>query len=350
MRSIKSVISICLMVCFMFMARTVAAEIRPGAITLSPFIGGYVFEGNQDLDELANGFGDLDNELTYGLGLGYHFDEHWAVEGVFNYVDTNVDTDCLDVETYNYHIDGLYHFMPSEKIVPYIAAGAGGIIFDPRDEYNSDHDFAVNYGAGLKYFLTENLAFRVDVRHVISFAETHSNLLGTVGFTIYFGGEKAPVETPRAVEPPRPKVVEPPKDSDGDGVIDSLDKCPNTPKGATVNEVGCWVCKNLNFDFDKWDIRPQYYPCLNEGVEYLESQPDMKVEVQGHTDNIGSQKYNQKLSEKRAMEVMNYLVTKGIAKERLCAKGFGFSDPVATNDTEEGRAKNRRVQFNPISD
>jgi len=141
-----------------------------------------------------------------------------------------------------------------------------------------------------------------------------------------------------------------PADTDGDGVPDSVDKCPNTPKGATVNEVGCWMCKDLKFDFDKWDIKPQYYPCLNEGAEYLKSMPDMKVEIQGHTDNIGSQEYNQRLSEKRAMAVMNYLESKGIAEERLSIKGFGFSKPIARNDTAEGRAMNRRVQFKSISE
>ena len=180
MKLVKSVISVCLMVCLMFIARTATAEIRPGAITLSPSIGGYVFEGNQDLD----------NAPAYGLGLGYHFDMHWATEAVFNYVDTERDTDGRDVDAYLYRIDGLYHFMPSERLVPYIAAGLGGITFDP-DNAGSDNDFAVNYGAGLKYFLSENVALRGDVRHVISFDETQSNLLYTVGLTFLFGGEKA---------------------------------------------------------------------------------------------------------------------------------------------------------------
>ena len=80
--SIKSVIFVCLTVCLVFIARTAAAEIRSGAITLSLFIGGYIFEGNQNLD----------NGPAYGLGLGYAFDKHWAAEAVFNYVDTELDT------------------------------------------------------------------------------------------------------------------------------------------------------------------------------------------------------------------------------------------------------------------
>ncbi len=136
-----------------------------------------------------------------------------------------------------------------------------------------------------------------------------------------------------------------PMDSDGDGIIDTLDQCPRTPKGATVNECGCWVCKDVNFDFDKSNIKPEYYSNLDMQVDFLKRNPDITVEIQGHTDNIGPKEYNQRLSERRARAVMNYLVENGISKERLSAKGYGFSIPMASNETKEGRAKNRRVQF-----
>jgi len=137
-------------------------------------------------------------------------------------------------------------------------------------------------------------------------------------------------------------------DSDGDGVMDDIDKCPGTPKGATVDEFGCWVCKNLNFELNKWNIKPEYHACLDEGVSFLNNNPDINVEIQGHTDSIGSAEYNQKLSEKRAMAVKDYLVSKGIKEERLSIKGYGSSNPLTTNDTEERRSKNRRVQFERI--
>ncbi len=139
-----------------------------------------------------------------------------------------------------------------------------------------------------------------------------------------------------------------PADSDGDGVTDDIDRCPDTPKGATVNEFGCWVCKNLNFELNKWDVKPEYHACLDEGVDYLNNNPDMNVEIQGHTDNIGSEEYNQKLSENRAIAVRDYLISKGIKEERLIIKGYGSSNPLTSNDTEARRSKNRRVQFEPI--
>jgi len=137
-------------------------------------------------------------------------------------------------------------------------------------------------------------------------------------------------------------------DDDGDLVCAELDKCPGTPKGAKVNKFGCWVLGDVLFDFDKSNIKPQYYRFLDDAAKVFEMNPSIKVEVQGNTDNIGTAKYNMKLSLERAKSVMQYLVNKGVAQSRLAVRGFGFSRPVATNDTDEGRALNRRVELTPM--
>lgn len=137
-------------------------------------------------------------------------------------------------------------------------------------------------------------------------------------------------------------------DTDGDGVPDHADKCPNTPAGAKVNQCGCWVLEGITFSTGKWDIKSESYPVLDEVVSVLEKNSALKVEVQGHTDNVGTQEMNQTLSQKRAEAVMNYFVKKGIEKDRLSAEGYGFSRPVGSNDTPEGRAQNRRVQLKPM--
>ena len=137
-------------------------------------------------------------------------------------------------------------------------------------------------------------------------------------------------------------------DDDGDLVCAELDKCPGTPKGAKVNKFGCWVLGDVLFDFDKYNIKPQYYRFLDDAARVFEMNPSIKVEIQGNTDNIGTAKYNMKLSLERAKSVMHYLVNKGVAKDRLAVRGFGFSRPVATNDTDEGRALNRRVELTPM--
>lgn len=141
---------------------------------------------------------------------------------------------------------------------------------------------------------------------------------------------------------------ETPMDSDGDGVYDDRDQCPGTPQGAVVNEVGCWVVGNLLFDYDKAEIRPQYYSDLDQVVRVLKRNATMQVEIQGHTDNVGSKRYNLPLSLRRAKAVANYLIRHGIAKDRLTVKGYWFSRPVAPNTTPEGRQKNRRVEIHPI--
>jgi OOP family OmpA-OmpF porin len=137
-----------------------------------------------------------------------------------------------------------------------------------------------------------------------------------------------------------------PLDSDGDGVADYLDQCPETPKGATVNRVGCWALEGVVlFDFDSDDIKPEAYPLLNEVLTILKKNPQLSVEIQGHTDNVGSAEYNQTLSEERAQAVMDYLVKNGIDPQRVSSTGYGLTRPVASNDTDEGRAKNRRVEL-----
>jgi hypothetical protein len=139
-----------------------------------------------------------------------------------------------------------------------------------------------------------------------------------------------------------------PLDTDKDGVYDYLDRCPNTPMGATVDARGCWVLKGVHFDTDKWDIKPMYYELLDDVAAILKKNPGLKVEIQGHTDSQGSAKYNQGLSEKRARAVMEDLAGKGIDRSRLSYKGYGLTRPAATNDTPEGRALNRRVELKPI--
>lgn len=139
-----------------------------------------------------------------------------------------------------------------------------------------------------------------------------------------------------------------PLDSDGDGVYDNADQCPDTPKGATVDNRGCWVLTGVTFDTSKWEIKSRYYPILNSVVAILQKNPSLKLEIEGHTDNRGAADYNQRLSENRAKAVMDYLIVRGIASSRLSANGYGFSKPAASNATATGRAQNRRVELRPL--
>jgi len=339
------------------------SEMRPGAVSVSPMVGGYLFEGNQDLK---------DNNLTLGIGLGYNFTENFAVESTFNWIDTKSTVGRGDVDGYLYKVDGLFNYPVTPELVPYLAVGAGGITLDP-EHGGSDSSFLVNYGGGIRYFLTDDLAIRGDVRHVISFSDVESNLMYTFGLTYFFGGEKAEAAPPPAPEPmdtdgdgvyddrdrcpdtPRGVKVDSdgcPLDTDGDGVPDYKDECPDTPKGAKVDEKGCpeqltkeiCIILNIEFDFDKADIKPQYHDDIKKVADCMTEYPDTTAVIEGHTDNKGDEAYNLKLSQMRAEAVMQYLIDEfGVAPERLTAKGFGESQPIADNSTEEGRQKNRRV-------
>jgi outer membrane protein OmpA-like peptidoglycan-associated protein len=105
-----------------------------------------------------------------------------------------------------------------------------------------------------------------------------------------------------------------------------------------------FILAGVNFDTAKATIRPESFPRLDEVVEFMVHKKDARVEISGHTDNVGSSKANKTLSEKRAQACLNYVVSKGIAKKRLDAVGFGDERPIAPNDTDEGRQKNRRIE------
>jgi OOP family OmpA-OmpF porin len=158
---------------------------------------------------------------------------------------------------------------------------------------------------------------------------------------------KAPPK--KMAEPVAPK---PDLDSDGDGVPDSRDKCPDTPKGIKVDSNGCpikieekiSITLLIEFDFDKAVVKPVYHNPIEKLANFLKAYPDKNVELEGHTDSIGPDDYNMKLSKRRAESVKKYLVEKfGITGSRIGTIGYGESAPVASNDTEDGRQKNRRV-------
>ena len=154
-----------------------------------------------------------------------------------------------------------------------------------------------------------------------------------------------------------------PSDSDGDGVFDGIDRCPNTPAGAGVDEYGCPVEtsekeeefldsgmireSNILFELEKAELKPESREVLDEIGKILVQWPDLKIEIGGHTDNQGAEEFNQKLSENRAAAVFEYLKANFpiINADNFTAKGYGESLPVGTNDTKEGRAQNRRVEF-----
>ena len=149
------------------------------------------------------------------------------------------------------------------------------------------------------------------------------------------------VEKKAEVVAPPPK----PGDSDGDGVTDDIDQCPKTPMGAPVNDRGCWLIEDVYFDFDKSDIKSEFHATLVEIADVMKQNPDITVQIGGHTDNLGTEMYNERLGDKRATAAKQYLLNQGVSEDRISTASFGYSRPAATNETEWGRAKNRRDEF-----
>lgn len=145
-------------------------------------------------------------------------------------------------------------------------------------------------------------------------------------------------------------------DTDKDGVADNEDACPQTP--GSILDKGCpqvkkeaeavmkKALKGVQFNYQKAELLPSSLPVLDEVVKVMKDNPEYRLDIAGHTDNVGDEAMNLQLSEERAQAVANYLVSKGVSPTRLSVKGFGETEPKATNDTKEGQATNRRVEFN----
>ncbi|MFZ5482889.1 MAG: TolC family outer membrane protein [Pseudomonadota bacterium] len=142
-------------------------------------------------------------------------------------------------------------------------------------------------------------------------------------------------------------------DADADGVPDARDRCPETPKGTRVDADGCpykavLELKGVTFALNSAQIAHEAYAVLDEAARILKANPKVTAEVSGHTDARNSDAFNQRLSERRAEAVMNYLVNQGVPAGQLTAKGYGESQPIADNASEAGMAKNRRVELRVI--
>ena len=166
---IKNLLVLCMIGIVTLCSSNVNAESKPGDITLSPFFGSYLFDSDHQ---------DLLDSLAYGLTIGYDLDKKWGIEGSFNFIDTKRDVGGADVDSYLYRIETLYYFLPESRWTPFIALGLGSL-------YTDESEFVFDYGLGYKYYFTDKIAFRTDIRHVLPMPG--NNILFTAGLSFAFG-------------------------------------------------------------------------------------------------------------------------------------------------------------------
>jgi OOP family OmpA-OmpF porin len=291
---------------------------------------------------------DLEDADFWDVGIGFALGGNWQLDLVASKWDSELDSgvsEIIDVDGTQYRADLLYHIDTQSKWRPFVGFGIG----DQDREINSidghsERDTLVNLGVGLKRELGNHWQFRTDLRAFNSLDNEYTDLAITAGIGLVFGGEPepAPVVAPAPVD----------GDADDDGVSDSKDKCPGTVKGLKVDDVGCPVVLaktleinlDIRFDTAKSEIKDEYLWQVQKLADAMTQYANTVVHIQGHTDSQGSDSLNQKLSQSRADAVKASLITKfGIAADRITSKGYGESQPIADNTTEEGRATNRRV-------
>jgi OmpA-OmpF porin, OOP family len=345
------------------------------------FAGGLLFEGDATHDTAG----------TLGGRLGHYITNNIALEALVATSETDDNGSTKNSKILLPMGEVSYHFGKS-RFRPFLALGAGVMDADRDSTLRDRTDTVVGWGGGVKYMLYDFFALRVDGRHIANLerGESEKNMgLLTVGASWFFSGCCASCKTPApaavAAKPvdkdtdvdgvldktdacpntPAGTKVDArgcsvAVDSDGDGVLDSADACPGTPAGTKVDARGCpqsaaviqqkeWVLKGLQFDTASANIKAASFGVLDEAVQVLKDHPAVKVEIQGHTDNMGDDAFNQGLSERRAESVKAYLTGKGVDASRLSTRGFGETAPKADNNTAAGRADNRRIEFKVLA-
>ena len=365
-------------------AITAAPLAANAGVTISPLLLGYHYsEGDDDKQAEIMGDGNengfyKENGLYTGAALGIEltpstqFQVEYGVsntDGISNKAGTPASTGSFDAEqemiSGNFLI-GFEEFSgyTDNAFKPYGLVGAGQSKIEVEDAAGNfvtgSKDTIGNLGLGAMYRINDALSLRGEARAIHNFDNNWWEGMALAGLEVVLGGHLAPtVAVPPMKEPlvytAPVVVVESDLDSDGDGVPDSIDACPGTPMNVVVDERGCPVPVDITdelkmelrvfFDNDKSTIKNQYKPEIAKVAEKMREYPNSTARVEGHASKTGpSARYNQRLSEARAVAVKSMLTNEfGIAPNRVSTVGYGYDQPIADNNTEEGRAMNRRV-------
>lgn len=313
---------------------------------------------------------------------GYRFNRYFALEGGYfdlgkfgftaNTLPAGTLSGRIKVKGVNLDLVGFIPF--TEEFAAFGRVGANyaeakdsfaatGLV-NVLDPNHRERDTNYKFGGGLQYAFTPSFAMRAEAeRYRINDAVGNDGDIDlyTLGVVFGFGGP-APQAVPVASPPPAPMPEPtppppppaPPRDSDNDGVTDDIDKCPGTPPGVAVDAFGCPLkgsitLEGVSFEFNSALLTAQSHNILEQLAANLKKYPRLRIELQGHTDSVGSGSYNRALSQRRATAVRAYLIERGVAADRLTARGYGEAQPIDSNETDAGRARNRRVVMDVVA-
>lgn len=340
-------------------------------VTLTPQIGYYMHDNSLNYD---------DNPIG-GLGMGYQTSSPWGVELTYLRGTTEWDGSGMDLEAEQLYLSALYHLRDNNGITPYFLFGAGRQQVTPEGSSAAFKDGILAGGAGLKVRLNNAWSLRSELRAINNLDEELTDF--SVGFGLRWllgAGEGVDNRPASKVIPKAPEFAdedgdgvadsvdhclgtpagatvdsygcERVMDGDGDGVPDDIDQCPDTARGAKVDAQGCYLTLtetkeiqlNVIFENNSSTVSPASYADIEEVVEFMTEYPMTDVVLEGHTDDRGAAAYNEKLSLERAQAVADVMIGRyNIHVSRIKVRGYGESQPLYSNDTAEGRAKNRRV-------
>lgn len=323
---------------------------------VAPYIGTY----HNDKDRLADS-----NSFLIGIGIGRFISPNTSIDVYWDRTNRSATALGTRVRGTNDAMDSAmvgaslrFFFGDTAGFAPYVMAGVGAI--NHRGGVDNGWDAGIQAGVGLQNAFTDNVKLRAELAYRYDWdsdslggsaplrdpsqrpgldyrAEKFGDWFFSLGLTMAIGEPPAPppAPAPAPVAPP-PAPVEPPPAApeeiviDLQGVMFEFDRPRPGQETSTANA----------------GLLPGSIEILDQAVEVLNRYPNIRVEVGGHTDSVGSEEYNQKLSERRSRVVYDYLISRGISADRLSGPvGYGELRPIDTNDTREGRQRNRRTEL-----
>lgn len=283
-----------------------------------------------------------EDEWGYAIGFGRGLSDNLALE--LNLSNIKMRTLTGRDRLRSLRLDALYKLDNSVGVLsPFFVTGLGHTRFESND------DTTLNAGAGLSYRFNDRVEWRTSARTFYGLDDSTYDFGVDTALVFHLGASRSAVP----IVAPTPAPAAPELDSDGDGVPDSRDACPNTPRNYAVDARGCPIMieevarieLNVEFAFDSAVVPSAYFDEIRRVADFMAANEDTVAVLNGHTDNVGSAEYNQGLSERRAAAVRQVLIDRfNVSSARITSAGYGESQPVASNATAAGRERNRRVE------